>query len=279
MELKKISLCETVPHIRFWYPDAGPRNLMFPVSVAYDCRIFYITDGNGFFYINEKEYPVCVGTLIIMPHGSRYIVDAVANFLMFNFDFTSDGVGIPPFSPVEPKDFDPKKLVSPVHFTDTDVFESIIYIKNAQRFYPALLDIYRELCSSRFGASRHADLLFGAFLIDIARVVSFSDPDNENKAEHIVHYIQDNLSGDLSDKALGDALHYHPNHIRKMITEYTGVSTHRYILECRLSKALEMLVETDLPLKNVCENSGFNDFSHFTKAFKKKYGKNPSEYR
>jgi len=279
MEIKQTNLCNTVPHIRFWNSKTSSRNLLYPISVSYDCRLFYITGNDGSFIISEKNYPISSDTLIIMPHGHQYKTDIDSNFLMFNFDFTSDAVDIPPVSPVEPKDFDNKKLISPIHFSDTDIFENIVYIKNAQRFYPLISDIINELNSGKFGSSHSADLKFGILLIDIARAMSFSTPDNKNKAENIISYIHKNLKEDLSDEALGKVLHYHPNHIRRIITEYTGIPTHKYVLNYRLSKALEMLLETNIPLKHIYEETGFNDFSHFSKAFKRKYQKNPSEYR
>ena len=283
MTEKEISLCNLMPHVRFTHLATEFFDFMYPISVAYDCRLFYITNGNGHFSIDGESYAVLPGSLIIMRNGSCYSCEpdekSEFSFLMFNFDFTSDHKDVPPFSPVEPKDFDKEKLLSPVKFTDTDVFCGTLYIKNAKSFYSSLLSVYDEHNTNRICSSHAADLRFGSLLIDIARSVTFSDPDNQNRAEHIVSYIHENIKGDLSDEALGKALHYHPNYIRKMITEYTGLPTHKFVLECRLAKTLEMLLNTTLPLKQICEESGFNDFSHFTKAFKRKYGRSPSSYR
>ena len=279
MEVKEISLLETVPHIRFWSSKVSVRNFLFPISVSYDCRLFYITSDFGSFTIEGKNYPASADTLIIMPHGYRYKTDIEKNFLMFNFDFSSDCANIPIFSPVEPKNFDSEKIVAPIRFSDTGVFENVVYIKNAQRFYPLFSDIINELNSDRFASSRSADLKFGGLLIEIARAMSFSDPDNKKRAKAIVNYIHKNLKENLSDEALGRVFHYHPNHIRRMVTEYTGIPTHKFVVKCRLAKAFELLLETNLSLKQICEAAGFQDFSHFTKSFKKMYGKNPSDCR
>ena len=283
MTEKEILFCDIMPHVRFTHLATEFHDFMYPLSVAYDCRLFYITSGSGKFVIDEECYTVSHGSLIIMKNGSIYSCEPDKkedfSFLMFNFDFTDEHKDIPAFSPVEPKDFEKEKMLSPIKFTDTDVFNGTLFIKNAKSFYSALLSVYDEHTSKRICSSHSADLRFGALLIDLARSVSFTDPDNENRAEKIANYIHENLCSDLSDEVLGKALHYHPNYIRKMIAEYTGLPTHKFVLECRLSKSLELLLDTNLSLKQICEDSGFNDFSHFTKAFKKKYGRSPSSYR
>jgi AraC-like DNA-binding protein len=52
-----------------------------------------------------------------------------------------------------------------------------------------------------------------------------------------------------------------------------------FIKEKKLEKALELLQSTELSVSEICYEVGFQDTSHFTKTFKKKYHQSPSEYR
>lgn len=52
-----------------------------------------------------------------------------------------------------------------------------------------------------------------------------------------------------------------------------------YIKEKKLEKALELIQSTELSVSEICYEVGFQDTSHFTKAFKQKYKQAPSEYR
>lgn len=49
--------------------------------------------------------------------------------------------------------------------------------------------------------------------------------------------------------------------------------------EKKLEKAFELLQSTELSVSEICYEVGFQDTSHFTKAFKQKYNQSPSEYR
>ncbi len=52
-----------------------------------------------------------------------------------------------------------------------------------------------------------------------------------------------------------------------------------YIKEKKLEKALELLQLTELSVSEICFEVGFQDASHFTKTFKQKYNRLPSQYR
>jgi len=52
-----------------------------------------------------------------------------------------------------------------------------------------------------------------------------------------------------------------------------------YVNEFRIVHATKLLSETDAPISEVCFDSGFNNFSHFNRNFKKITGKSPREYR
>jgi len=62
----------------------------------------------------------------------------------------------------------------------------------------------------------------------------------------------------------------------KKITNKTFV---QFVNEYRLVHASKLLAEQPMSITNVCYESGFNNFSHFNKAFKAFTGQNPSQYR
>lgn len=58
-----------------------------------------------------------------------------------------------------------------------------------------------------------------------------------------------------------------------------GTSPHRWILVKRLGLAHYLLENTDKPVLDVCLETGFEDVSHFSKAFRQQYGYPPSGAR
>ena len=54
---------------------------------------------------------------------------------------------------------------------------------------------------------------------------------------------------------------------------------YKYLMDYRLSKASQLLRETDLPISEIAIRTGFNGQSYFGKCFREKMGCSPREYR
>lgn len=59
----------------------------------------------------------------------------------------------------------------------------------------------------------------------------------------------------------------------------SGKTFTQFVNEYRLAHAAKLLHEKQVSITEVCFESGFNNFSHFNKQFKKFTGKSPSQYR
>jgi YesN/AraC family two-component response regulator len=67
--------------------------------------------------------------------------------------------------------------------------------------------------------------------------------------------------------------------LRNRIKEYTGMSPNEYIMEVRMSKALQLLENgVYLTVAEVAFAIGLEYSSYFAKTFQERYGKRPSEY-
>ena len=73
--------------------------------------------------------------------------------------------------------------------------------------------------------------------------------------------------------------HYNATYIRKTFKQYTGMSMTDYRLNEQLKYALTLLKTTDLPVKDIAERAGFNNYPYFNKAFKEKYKITPLKAR
>jgi AraC family transcriptional regulator of arabinose operon len=59
----------------------------------------------------------------------------------------------------------------------------------------------------------------------------------------------------------------------------TGCSPARYFREARLDRALKLVEETSLSIKEIMARVGFNDPSHFTRDFSRRHGASPRKVR
>lgn len=58
-----------------------------------------------------------------------------------------------------------------------------------------------------------------------------------------------------------------------------GCAPMAFVRSARLSSAARMLADSDLPIKSVAAATGYASRSQFSRAFRGKFGKNPSEFR
>ena len=54
---------------------------------------------------------------------------------------------------------------------------------------------------------------------------------------------------------------------------------YKYWIEYRLSKAADLLKNTDMLIEDIASHTGFTQVSHFGKCFREKTGFAPSKYR
>lgn len=70
----------------------------------------------------------------------------------------------------------------------------------------------------------------------------------------------------------------HPQLHRKMIA-LTGESTGKFVRSVRMSKAIELLKNSDLNVSEIAYEVGFSEPGYFTKVFTKEYNVTPTEFR
>ncbi len=84
---------------------------------------------------------------------------------------------------------------------------------------------------------------------------------------------------DFSVKNLCEALQMSHSNLHRKLKALTGYSSNEFILHIRLEKARWLLCNTEEPISNIAYDSGFGDPGYFSRAFRKKMGLSPSEYR
>lgn len=92
-------------------------------------------------------------------------------------------------------------------------------------------------------------------------------------------YLQSNYMYDVSLDSLGDILRISPSYLSSTFKKCFGVGFLDYLTELRVQAAKDLLAD---PLRSTAEVAslvGYESASYFTRAFKKKTGQTPTEYR
>lgn len=136
----------------------------------------------------------------------------------------------------------------------------------------------------------HADFrstMISAQLAELMMIISQIERDhNQIKpnatsalVEKAVRYIQANFSDpDLTVAKLADYTYVSRSHLSRVFKEYTMESIHSYLTNMRMHHCQLAIAEGKTVL-DACTESGFSDYSSFLKAFRKRYGITPMEYK
>ena len=100
-----------------------------------------------------------------------------------------------------------------------------------------------------------------------------------NSTSEAVAYIDKNLSENLTLESICNHVHLSKYHFCRLFRQNTGMSPFKYIIECRLSKAKNMLEHTNESISNIALAIGFNTSANFCNTFKKYENHSPSEFR
>lgn len=94
-----------------------------------------------------------------------------------------------------------------------------------------------------------------------------------------MHYVQQHLSEPVTRESISRELYVHENHLSRVFSSETGMTLTNYITECRIQKAKELLVSTNLSITEIASLVGYNYAAYFTKIFKDKTGTTPNQWR
>lgn len=101
----------------------------------------------------------------------------------------------------------------------------------------------------------------------------------ETPAERIRTYLINHYNENITIESLTKLVYRSQNQVINIFKTAYSTTPYRFLLDFRLLKAAELLIATDIPVKDVGFKVGFVEYTGFYKAFEKKYAKSPIEYR
>ena len=98
----------------------------------------------------------------------------------------------------------------------------------------------------------------------------------DSQIANILKYINHHLGEDLSVDALASRHYISKYHLMRKFKEETGYTLHNYVINKRLLQA-RTLISEGTPILKAAHESGFAEYSTFSRAYRKQFGKAPSE--
>ncbi|TBL81159.1 helix-turn-helix domain-containing protein [Paenibacillus thalictri] len=95
----------------------------------------------------------------------------------------------------------------------------------------------------------------------------------------LIVFMRQHYSNPLSLQELADRVNIEKHYLSGLFKKKTGQSIMQYLHQIRIEHAMRYLSNTELPIIEIAEKTGFASDNYFIKAFRKTTGRTPSEYR
>lgn len=170
-------------------------------------------------------------------------------------------------------------------FSNENIFSLILKTSpEAEYLHHRILQEVSMPEPSRLEVDRLVMEMVNAVMILLATPSCNSIPESHKKhhlitIERAKEYLFENFTNDVSLLELARHCYVSVFHFSRLFKQFTGYSPYQYLRQIRLKHAEQLIRITDLPVTDICFQSGFNRLDYFSTAFTKKYSIAPSRYK
>lgn len=262
--------CATISPESNYPPNGHPSGYNFNWKngrVLHEYQINYITQGSGTLETRTNKYNLKEGSLMIIRPGvwHRYRPLSKTGWKEYYVGFNGAFA---------------KKMFSHNNFIAKD--EIIINIGHNETVIQLFLDIIENVKNEKIGFQQVCSgqlIHLVSLIVSIRKNDDFSKKEIENKIQKARLIIREKTNENIDISDLAYQLNIGYSLFRKMFKKYTGISPAQYHLSLRIEQAKNLLLNSNMSIKEIAYSLDFNSIYYFSRLFKNKTGKNPSEYR
>jgi AraC-like DNA-binding protein len=154
--------------------------------------------------------------------------------------------------------------------TKTEVgqrLESMFYMSNFEKLLE-LLKILHTLANSR-----------ELEVLNATGVVLETNSHKAGRLDTIFTYVRRRFQEEITLEEIAQLANMTVPSFCRFFKNNTGKTFIEFLNEFRITHACKLLSDTELSVTDICFECGFNNFSHFTKFFKRVTNMSPTEYR
>jgi two-component system response regulator YesN len=95
----------------------------------------------------------------------------------------------------------------------------------------------------------------------------------------MLEYINGHFHEDITIMGLSNRFNLNPSYISQLFRKELDKTFTEYLTGLRMNRASELLRTTSIPINEIADQVGYNDYFYFSKMFKKVMGSSPRAYR
>lgn len=247
-----------------------------------ELEISYVHEGTARYHIDYDFFNSQSGDIILIRPNGMHSIHPIENkeHITDSIKFHLDLIG---YSIVDQVSL---RYLQPLQ---TSSFKFIQCIKPSMTGYNDIKNCLFDIFNISKEENRHFVLLLKAKLNELLYLLYYHQyvikkhtDDTYRKNERIrdlIDYINNNYQQNLTIEFLADYMGYSKTHFMTVFKQHTGTSCTEFIIQVRLNKASEHLINSTTAIIDIANSVGFNNLSNFNRQFKRYYHTTPRQYR
>ncbi len=237
-------------------------------------EVCYVVEGEGTYKEGSRAYPLHPGVLFLSrPHLRHQIFSEKGLYLIFLafelIEQTSSKIAVQQFQRMSrtkkfyidhaaelPAIYMWKSLLSQASYPHEFFEESITCLSRS------LITCLYSLFTDRDESSKKITYM----------------PSSSTLMHRAKLFIRDNLSQELRLQDVARYLHVSTRHLSRLFSDELGQTYTNYVRKERIRQAIVLLSSSDLSIKKIAEETGFDTVHYFTTIFKTETGETPGQF-
>lgn len=238
-------------------------------GVPDEYHIHFVLNGKGKLYVDKKEYDAKKNDIFIIPKYCEFFYEADKEKPWEYMWVTFDG------SKAE-------SYLKRINLTkDNPIISSAVPVSKYKSIVAKILETSELTYANEL---RRVSFIF-ELLAEIMDAQNSTRTDDENYdysnevyMKHAIKYIEENYNH-IKVTDVANYIGINRSYLTTIFKKNLNLSPQRYIIDCRMKIASELLRNSNESIQEIAEKVGYNDCFSFSKTFKHVYSKSPTIFR
>jgi AraC-like DNA-binding protein len=255
---------------------------LFNMDVSHshsDYELYYLLDGERYYFIKDQSYPIKKGDLVLIP---PHVLHKTMNKSAINHERLLVAINVAFLEPL--------MLQMPGYdwFQCFNTGQPVLTINPKNQAYVQLL-LFKILTAyeeAKDDSTYYIKVLLLKLLLQLNRYLEEFTKERrihytskQLKLFEIVRYINDHYMENITLTSLSTQFYISPYYLSHSFKDVIGFSFSDYLTQVRLLEAKKLLQYSSRSITHVSELVGYESSTHFGRAFKKNNQLTPSQYR
>lgn len=240
----------------------------FGPAIRPNYLLHYVLEGKGYYYVDDKKYTLTKNEGFLINPNTVTFYQADKDDPWTYLWIGIDGIKVPHY--LKTIGLDHENLI--FKYDDSEILKDY------------LMDMLKNHKSSDSNAFKIEGLLYLFFSKLCEKSKNISSNSNSDISSNIyinqaIEFIQNNYHNQIKVSDIAKYTSLNRSYLTSIFKKNLQMSPQKFLMKFRITKAADLLYDTDLPIGNIAYSCGYSDPLAFSKAFKKIKGVSPKEYR